>query len=135
MVASGCLVVAAFQGALTLGAPFGAAALGGVDPGQLAHPLRMVTGFQTVVWLFAALLVLARGGRARLLPEAVSRVGTRVLVGLLGIGALMNFASSSPWERYGWGPFTLGMFLLGVVLARSGSPSASPAPRAGRVLA
>jgi hypothetical protein len=33
---------------------------------------------------------------------------------------LMNFASSSPWERFGWGPFTLVLFLLGVVLARGG---------------
>jgi hypothetical protein len=76
------------------------------------------------VWLFAALLVLARGGRALVpLPKAVSRIGTWVLVGLLGLGAVMNFASSSPWERFGWAPFTLVLFTLGVVLARSGSPA------------
>ena len=131
-LAVGILIVAAFQAALTIGAPFGAAAQGGTNPGQLPDPLRLVTGLLAVVWLFAALLVLARGDRALVhLPEAVARVGTWGLVGLLGLGALLNFASSSPWERYGWGPFTLVMFFLAVVLARSGLPrhALAPAPQ------
>jgi hypothetical protein len=86
------------------------------------------------MWLFAVLLVLARGGYALVpLPEAVSRVGTWVLVGLMGLGALLNFASSSLWERFGWGPFTLVLLILGVVLARSGLPPGRPAPRAWSV--
>ncbi len=134
VLAVGALIVTAFQAALTFGAPLGAAALGGTTPGQLPDAVRLVTGLFAVMWLFAALLVLARGGYALVpLPEAVSRVGTWVLVGLLGLGALMNFASSSPWERFGWGPFTLVLFILGVVLARSGLPPGRPAPRAGRV--
>jgi hypothetical protein len=121
VLAVGLLIVTAFQAALTFGAPLGAAALGGTNPGQLSDTVRFVTGFSAVVWLFAALLVLARGGYAFVpLPEAVLRVGAWVLVGLLGLGALMNFASSSPWERFGWGPFTLVLLILGVVLARSG---------------
>jgi CubicO group peptidase (beta-lactamase class C family) len=124
VLAGGLLIVAAFQAALTVGAPFGAAAQGGTNPGQLPDALRLVTGVFAVVWLFATLLVLARGGRALIpLPEAVCRVGTWVLVGLLGLGALLNFASSSPWERFGWGPFTLVLFVLDVVLARSGLPA------------
>ena len=124
VMAGGLFIVAAFQAAVTLGAPFGAAAMGGTIHGQLPDAIRLVTGFQTAVWLFAALLVLARGGRALVpLPKAVSRIGTWVLVGLLGLGAVMNFASSSPWERFGWAPFTLVLFTLGVVLARSGSPA------------
>ena len=67
--------------------------------------------------------MLARGGSNLIhLPAAVVRVGTWVVVVLLGVGALMNFASSSPWERYGWGPFTLVLFVMCVVLARSGAP-------------
>ena len=132
--AAGLLIVTAFQAALTPGAPLGAAAMGGINPGRLPDAVRLVTGFSTAVWLFAALIVLTRGGRALVpLPQAVSRVGAWVLVGLLGLGALMNFASSSPWERFGWGPFTLVLFMLGVVLARSGLPPSRPAPRAGRV--
>ena len=127
VLASGLVVVTAFQLALTFGAPLGAAALGGTNPGQLPDAVRVVTGFSAAVWLFAALLVLARGGRAIVpLPEAVSRVGTWVLVGLLGLGALLNFASPSPWERYGWGPFTVVLFILSVLLARSSSGSSAP---------
>jgi hypothetical protein len=123
VLAVGLLIVTAFQAALTFGAPLGAAALGGTNPGQLPDAVRIVTGLFAVLWLFAVLLVLARGGYALVpLPKAVFRVGTLVLVGLLGLGALMNFASSSPWERFGWGPFTLVLFILGVVLARSGLP-------------
>lgn len=131
VLAAGLLIVTAYQVALTFGAPFGAAALGGTNPGQLPDSLRLVTGFSALVWLFATLLVLARGGRALVpLPERVSRVGTWVLVGLLGLGALMNFASSSPWERFGWGPFTLVMFTICLVLARSGLPG-HPTRQAG----
>ena len=127
VLAAGLVVVVAFQAALTFGAPFGAAALGGTNPGRLPDAVRLVTGFSAVVWLVAALVVLARGGYALVpIPEAVSRVGTWVLVGLLGLGALMQFASSSPWERFGWGPYTLIMFVLSVVLARSGSVSDRP---------
>jgi hypothetical protein len=129
VLAGGLLIVTAFQAALTFGAPLGAAAQGGTNPGQLPDTLRLVTSLAAVIWLFAALLVLARGGRALVpLPEAVSRVGTWVLVGLLGLGALLNFASSSPWERFGWAPFTLILFILSVVLARSGLPPGRPTP-------
>lgn len=133
VLAGGLLIVSAFQAALTLGAPLGAAALGGTDPGQLAGAVRVITGLSTVVWLFAALLVLARGGHPLVrLPAAVPRVGTWVLVGLLGVGTLMNVASSSSWERFGWAPFTLLLFILGVTLARSGLPwGATPRRSAG----
>jgi hypothetical protein len=124
MLAVGLLIVTAFQAALTLGAPLGAAAMAGTTHGQLPDAIRLMTGLFTVVWLFATLLVLNRGGYALVrLPEAVSRVGAWALVGLLGLGAMMNFASSSPWERFGWGPYTLVLLTFGVVLARSGMPS------------
>ncbi|HEX8080325.1 MAG TPA: hypothetical protein VF557_08950 [Jatrophihabitans sp.] len=129
VLAIGLLIVVAFQAALTLGAPFGVAAMGGTNPGSLPGAVRLVTGLAALVWFLAALVVLARGGRALVpVPPAVARVGTWVLVGLLGLGALMNFASSSPWERFGWGPFTLIMFGLCLALAKSG-PLAHPAPR------
>jgi hypothetical protein len=133
VLAVGLVIVAAFQAALTLGAPLGAAAMGGTTPGKLPEAIRLMTGLFTVVWLFAVLLVLARGGYALVpLPEAVSRVGAWALVGLLGLGALMNFASSSPWERFGWGPFTLVLFTFGLVLARSGLPSGHATQTADR---
>ena len=127
VLTGGLMVVVAFQAALTFGAPFGVAALGGANPGQLPTALRLVTGVAAVVWLFAVLVVLARGGHALVpFPEVLARVGLWVVVGFLGVGVLMNFASSSPWERFGWGPYTLIMFVLSVVLARSASVSDRP---------
>ena len=64
VLAGGLLIVTAFQFALTFGAPLGAAAQGGANPGQLPDTLRIVTGLCAVMWLVAALLVPARGGYA-----------------------------------------------------------------------
>jgi hypothetical protein len=62
--------------------------MGGTTPGQLPDAIWLVTGFPPAVWLFAALLVLAGGGRALVsLPESVYRVGAWALVGFLVLGA------------------------------------------------
>ena len=116
----GCLMVAAFQAALTLGAPLGAAALGGSNAGTLPDDLRIVTAVSTLAWFGAALIVLARGGFAiSPIPRAIAKWGTWVLVCFLAVGTLLNLASSSPWERFGWAPFSLTMLTLCVILARS----------------
>ena len=86
---------------------------------------RLVTALTALVWLFATLIILARGGfTTSPLPRTVATWGTWVLVGLLGVATLLNFASSSPWERFGWGPFSLTMFALCIALARSRPPAA-----------
>jgi hypothetical protein len=130
VTAVSCLVVAAFQTALTLGAPLGAAALGGTITGPLPGSLRFVSALTALVWLVATLVVLARGGLlSSPLARSVASWGTWALVGLLGVATLLNFASSSPWERFGWGPFSLTMLVLCVALARS-RPSADRKPSA-----
>ena len=128
VLAVGLSVVAAFQTPRAFGEPLGAAALGGTDPGQLPNTLRPPTGWFAAVGLVAALLALVRGGYDLvLLPAAVPGVG--MLVALLGAGPLMNVASSSPWERFGWGPDRFVLVRLGVVLARSDLPAGQPADR------
>ena len=93
----------------------------------------MVTAIATVAWLVATLVVLARGGLAvSFLPRAVSWWGTWLVVCVLALGALLNFASSSPWERFGWGPFTLTMLILGTILARSGYAEVGEPPQPRR---
>lgn len=127
-LAVGLSVVAALQTPRTFGAPLGSAALEGTNPGQPPDTLRPLTGWFPAVGLLAALMALARGGYALvLLPAAVPRVG--MLVALLGVGPLMNVASSSPWERFGWGPDRFVLVRLGVVLARSDLPAGQPADR------
>ena len=102
------LVLAVFQLALAAGAPWGRAAWGGRNPGRLPTPLRVASGVSVVVYVLASVIVLDRVGRPLVdLPDPVSNSGAWVLVVLLLIGAVMNFASSSPYERFGWAPFAL----------------------------
>ncbi|SHN44928.1 hypothetical protein [Cryptosporangium aurantiacum] len=118
VLACGFLVVSLFQVALALGAPFGAAAFGGADTGRLAPSLRLVSTFAAVFWILAALHALSRGGVISRFPRAGGRRLTWVLVGITALGTLMNLASSSPWERFGWAPYVLLLTVVGVRLAR-----------------
>jgi hypothetical protein len=120
VVAGGFLVVSCFQVALALGAPFGDAAFGGAHTGRLPSGYRLVSTGAAAFWLLAALHALSRGGTLTRCPRAGDRRFTWVLVGLTAVGALMNAASSSPWERFGWAPYTLALAILCLVLARSG---------------
>jgi hypothetical protein len=118
--AVGFLVIAAFQLALALGAPLGRAAMGGFYEGQLPMGLRIASGVGIVFLLLAALIVLGRAGFQGVpLPYGVLRWGTWVLVSLLFVGAVMNFASSSEWERFGWAPMALILGVLCLFVARS----------------
>jgi hypothetical protein len=82
--------------------------------------LRIASGVAVAVWLLAALIVLGRAGfRVEPLPYGILRWGTWVLVGLLFVGALMNIASSSGWERFGWGPVAQILGVLCLLVARS----------------
>ena len=120
VAAGGFLAIAAFQVALALGAPLGGAAWGGLYEGQLPMGLRIASGVGVVFLLLAALIVLGRAGLQVVpLPYSVLRWWTWVLVGLLFAGAIMNFASSSGWERFGWAPVTLILGVLCLIVARS----------------
>jgi hypothetical protein len=122
-------VVVAFQLALVAGAPWGAAAYGGADTGRLPSELRVASGVQALFWVFAAMVALSRGGLTSPVPYALSRWVMWVLTALLVVGAVMNAASSSPWERYGWAPFILALAALSLRLARSGDQRQRQAPQ------
>ena len=126
--AAGFLTIAAFEVALAAGAPLGRAAWGGSHT-HLPAGLRIASAVAVGVWLFAALIVLGRGGfRVGPLPPKFLRWATWTLVGVQLLAALTNFASSSSWERYLWGPVALIMAGLCLVVARG----AAPEPHAGR---
>jgi hypothetical protein len=126
--------LAAFQLLLAAGAPWGEAAWGGVNTGQQPTRLRVGSAISILVYGVAAAVVLARAGfRILLVFRAVARVGSWVLVVLLTLGALANFASSSPWERFLLGPVTLVLAGLCVIVARStGETVAAPDARSVR---
>lgn len=116
--AAGFSVIAAFQAALALGAPFGEAAFGGANSGQLPPALRGASTFSMVLWLLAAATVLARGRSGPTPPGRGVVWGVRALAVLLTAGTVMNAASSSPWERYLWAPLALVLLVLCLLLDR-----------------
>ena len=121
LAAAGFGVVAIFQLMLALGVPWGRAALGGSNEGTLPPELRVVSSVSMAVFIGAALVVLGRSGYWGDRFSGAFRVGTWALVGILPLGALMNLASSSPWERFGWAPFTFLLAMATFVLARGRS--------------
>ena len=121
--AAGFLIQAAFQAALALGAPLGSASWGGAYEGQLPMGLRIASGVAVGVYVLFALIVVGRAGfRGVPLTQGFLRWGTWVLVVLMFLGALENFASSSGWERFGWAPFTLILALLCLFVALRAGP-------------
>jgi hypothetical protein len=117
VAAVGFLLLVGFQLALALGAPWGRAAWGG-GHNRLPLGLRIASGFAAVIWIVAAFVVLGRAGSGvSPVPIGVARWGNWVLVGLLALGALMNFASSSRWERFLMSPIALLLSVLCLVVA------------------
>jgi hypothetical protein len=120
LAAGGFIAVIVFQLSIVLGAPFGAAAWGGTDSGRLPADLRLASAFAAAVWSIAALTVLSRGGfKFSPVPPTAARRGTWALVGLLALGTVMNLASTSNWERFGWAPLVFALALACYRLART----------------
>ena len=83
VAAVGFLMIAGFQAALALGAPFGRAAWGGSRT-HLPRSLRFASAIAVVFWLLAALVVLGRAGfEISPVLDVVARWGTWILVGVL----------------------------------------------------
>ena len=79
----------------------GEAAYGGMHS-DLSAGLRITSAVAAIVYCLAALVVLRRGGyHVPLISTRVIRVATWMLAGLMSLGALVSFASSGDWERFG----------------------------------
>ena len=120
LLVCGLLVLAVFQASIALGAPVGRAAWGGRVAGRLPTNLRVASAASVAIYLAAVLIVLDRAGMPLIdLPDVVAQWGTWVLVVLLAIGTIVNLASSSPYERFGWAPMAALMALLALFVALS----------------
>lgn len=121
--------LAGFQLLLAAGAPWGEAAWGGADEGRLSTGLRVGSAVSILVYAVASMLILRRAGfRVPGIPHAVARIGSWVLGVLLILGAVANFLSQSPWERFLLGPVTLALAGLCLVVARSGAGTVGTGP-------
>ncbi len=102
--------VIAFQVALALGAPWGAYAMGGSNPGSFPPKLRVAALLQAVVLAFLAVVVLSDAGLAIVsLSEAIPWLIWGV-VAFSAISVVLNSISRSSVERRIWVP--VGLVLL-----------------------
>jgi len=111
-------VIAIFQAALALGAPWGEAAWGGQNLGVLPRNLRIASGIAAaVIYPLIILLVLAGAG---LIDDGWVPVDTTIvmwiLAALLAVGAIMNAISRSPRERL-WAPVALVVAICCALIA------------------
>ena len=111
-------VIALFQLALALGAPWGSAAWGGQNPGVLPTRLRVASAVAgLVIYPLIGLLVLSAAGWLDIpFLDALGSLPMWILAALLGLGALANVASRSPRERI-WGPVALALAICCAILA------------------
>ena len=101
-------LIAAFQLALALGAPWGKAAFGGAVE-QPGLELRASSVVAIVVWSAAALIVLRRVGFNvwAPLPRKALPVAVWVLFGLSIVSTMLNAITPSALERAIWLPVSL----------------------------
>jgi hypothetical protein len=87
---------------------------------SIADFLRRSSAVAVVIWVIAAAVIL---GRADYLdvpgPAEITAWGAWIVAAVLGLGAIVNVASSSRWERFGWGPFAAILAVLCVMVAAS----------------
>lgn len=112
------VTVTAFQLGLAFGAPWGAAAWGGQNPGVLPQRLRIASGIAAVV-IYPLLIALVLASAGMIDDGWLPVDGTLIMWGLaalLGVGAVMNFVSPSRPERK-WGAVALTIALCCVLIA------------------
>ena len=117
------LLVVAFQAALAVGAPWGAATQGGGNPGVLPDALRVASVVTLVVY---ALLAAVAG--TSWAPATLRRRILYVAAGVMVFATVLNIASPSLIERIIWVPVTIVLVLALWRAARHESIS----PSAGR---
>jgi hypothetical protein len=105
--------MAGFQIALAAGAPWGAAAWGGTNPGVLPRGLRVSSAGSGLVYV-----LLAVAARSTLLPAQLRRRILTVASGGMVVGTVMNLASPLNIERTLWTPVAAALAAV-LWLARS----------------
>lgn len=110
-------IVAVFQLALALGAPFGKAAWGGRNEEVLPTGLRIASGIAAiVVYPFICLYVLASADLIDLEWLPIGATGMWVLTGFFTLGTIANLASKSKIERL-WAPVSLAIAVCCAIVA------------------
>lgn len=112
-------LLAVFQLALALGAPWGRFAWGGQHPGVLPAGYRIGSAVSILIYAGIAALGLDRGGVIDVVPDGAARVAMWVVFAFLALGVIMNGISRSKHERYTATPVALVLAVLALILATS----------------
>lgn len=109
-------LLAIFQLALALGAPWGRFAWGGQ---HRVLPTRLRIGSLVAIVIYAAVVVIAydRLGAIDVFPEGFSIVAMWVVVAYFALGIVMNALSRSKPERYTMVPISIVLAILSFFIA------------------
>ena len=110
-------VLALFQLALALGAPWGRFAWGGQHEGTLPTGLRAGSALSIVLYALISLVLLDRSGLVDVLPDAITHPGTWVLFGYFMLGMALNVISRSRDERLVMTPLALALAICALLVA------------------
>jgi hypothetical protein len=112
-------IVIGFQLALSLGAPWGAYAMGGAYRGRLPTPLRIGALVQAVVIGLLAIAVLSDAGLV--VPGLASALPWLVwlAVAFSAVSTVLNAITRSPVERRTWLPVASVMLVSSLIVALS----------------
>lgn len=114
LYATGCLAIVFFQVALIAGAPLGRYTQGGRHAGALPLGGRVIAAVSIPVLVFQGLAVLSAAGFPGL---EWPRWTVWVALGVQCMTTVLNLITPSKEERAVWGPVTLVMAALALVVA------------------
>lgn len=110
-------LLAGFQLALAIGAPWGSLAWGGSHTGRLPAKLRIASLVSALLFGVFAWWALERAGVSDVLPEPLGAVAGWVLFGVLVLSLLGNLASRSRLEKRVMAPVAAVLAVLALLLA------------------
>lgn len=131
VLAAGLAAVAAVQMFWTLGGTWGVHAASGGAYEEVTTALRVQSAFAAVLFAVGCLVALARVGLwTAPVSFRVVRIGAWVLTVALWLGAVVNVAAPTNWERFGNGSVALVLAILALVVAGAGREHRVRLPRA-----
>ena len=124
IVAALFALLALFQMALALGAPWGAHAYGGrvvQEDGTLPAKWRAASGIAAVILVVFGWVMLARGGVVdSSVDETLLTVLAWMVVAYMAINTAMNLSSKDAIEQWLMGSITGAIVILGAIVAAAG---------------
>ena len=107
-------IVAAFQAALVIGAPWGEYTQGGGTSGALPSSGRLIAAVSCVLSIVMAGAILARAGEGPLqrLPGRILTVLAWVATVYTAVAVVLNIITRSTAERAIWAPVSIVLLLL-----------------------